>query len=137
MKRGAVLLRLLCYMIGSACLSVAANAQTADVGSVHWAYSSYFGTGWYELRDNRDVFVLRMAPRWDLREAELADDGQRTLGINFRLAITTGLDNFTIVDIPDAVSSDNLASLSITPGVDITIPINERWTLRPYACSRI
>ena len=102
-------------MIGSVCLSIAANAQTADVSPVHWAYSSYFGTGWYELRDNRDVFVLRMAPRWALREAELAEDGQRTLGINFRLSITTGLDNFTVADIPSAVAPDNLASVSITP----------------------
>jgi len=124
---------LLCCMIGSMSLSAAANAQTAEVSSVHWAYSSYFGTGWYELRDNRDVFVLRMAPRWDLREAELGEDGQRTLGIKFKLAITTGLDNFTVVDIPGAVTPDNLASLSVTPGVDITIPISERWTLRPYA----
>jgi hypothetical protein len=74
-----------------------------------------------------------MAPRWDLREAELAEDGQRTLGINFRLSITTGLDNFTVADIPSAVAPDNLASVSITPGVNFTIPINERWTLGPYA----
>jgi hypothetical protein len=124
---------LLCFLIGSACLSAAANAQTADVGSVHWAYSSYFGTGWYEVRDNRDVFVLRVAPQWQLRETELAEDGERTIGIDFKLAITTGLDNFSVVDIPDAVTPDNLASLSVTPGVDFTIPINERWTLRPFA----
>lgn len=124
---------MLCFAIGSACLSAAANAQATDVSSVHWAYSSYFGTGWYEVRDNRDVFVLRVTPRWDMREAELSEDGERTLGIQFSLSITTGLDEFTVADIPGAVTTDNLASLSVTPGVDFTIPVSERWTLRPFA----
>lgn len=122
----------LCFTIGSACLSAATNAQSTDVSSVHWAYSSYFGTGWYEVKDNRDVFVLRVKPRWDMREAELSEDGERTLGIQFSLSITTGLNEFTATDIPSAVTTDNLASLSITPGVNFTIPINERWTLRPF-----
>ena len=124
---------LLCLVIGPVCLSTVANAQGADVGSVHWAYSSYFGTGWYEVRDNRDVFVLRIAPQWELREAELSEDGERTVGIDLKLAITAGLDEFSVVDIPGAVDTENLASLSVTPGVDFTIPISERWTLRPFA----
>ena len=108
-----------------------AFAQESSNSSVHWAYSSYFGTGWYQVSGDRDVYVLRGTPRWELREAELTKDGTRTIGIEFRFPVTIGLDQFDIDDIPGTTDPDNLASLSVTPGVDIIIPITERWTLRP------
>ena len=111
----------------------AAQAQDPEASPVHWAYSSYFGTGWYTIEDSRDVYVLRAAPRWQFQEANLAEDGERTIGINFRLGIAAGLDSLALDNLPGAVAEDNLASLSVTPGVEVTIPVSTRWTLRPYA----
>ncbi len=119
--------------VSQAGLLSVAHAQDASPSAVHWAYSSYFGTGWYEVRDDRDVYVLRVMPRWTLREASLSENGERELGIEFRLALTAGVDSLTLDDIPGVIAPDNLASLSMTPGVDITVPITDRWTLRPYA----
>jgi hypothetical protein len=122
-------------LAGSICLLLTfanIHAQEPAASSVHWAYSSYFGTGWYQVSGDHDVFVLRTTPRWELREADIAEDSTRTIGIELKFPITIGLDRFQIDDIPGAIDPDNLASLSITPGVDITIPINERWALRPF-----
>jgi hypothetical protein len=132
-KTSGNLLRLL---VGSACLffSIAGvQAQESSSSSIHWAYSSYFGSGWYQVNGDRDVFVLRTTPRWELREANLAEDGARTLGIELRFPITAGLDKFDIDDIPGAADPDNLASLSVTPGIDLTVPLSKRWALRPFA----
>jgi hypothetical protein len=109
------------------------RAQESTLNSIHWAYSSYFGTGWYRVSGDRDVFVVRMTPRWEYREAAFPENGEREIGIEFRFPITAGLDNFSTDDIPGAIDLDNVASLSVTPGVDITIPVTERWWLRPYA----
>ena len=128
-----LLLALLSLSAGQAGLSSVAHAQDASAGSVHWAYSAYFGTGWYEIGDDRDVYTLRVMPRWTLREASLSEGGKRELGIEFRLAITAGVDSLTLEDIPGVIAPDNLAGLSATPGIDITVPITDRWTLRPYA----
>jgi hypothetical protein len=108
-------------------------AQESTINSVHWAYSAYFGTGWYQVSGDRQVFVIRGTPRWEMREASFSADGERTIGIEFRFPITGGLDNFSTHDIPGSVDLDNVASLSVTPGIDITIPVTERWWLRPYA----
>jgi hypothetical protein len=117
-----------------ACLAQpAAKAQDLNLESVHWAYSSYFGTGWYEVNDERNVYVLRMTPRWDLREANIAEDGARRIGYELSLAITAGLDRFSLDDLPGVVEPDNLASLSVTPGISMTVPVTERWSLRPFA----
>ena len=127
------LLRLLILPV-CLCLSFAeSRAQETTNNAVHWAYSSYFGTGWYQVNGERDVFVLRMTPRWELREADFAEHGAKTIGIELSFPITLGLDKFDLDDIPGAVDPDNLASLSVTPGIDITVPISERWALRPYA----
>jgi len=128
--------RLLSPLFGSACLLLVVAdccAQDTSSSSVHWAYSSYFGSGWYQVNDDRDVFVLRTTPRWELREADIAEDGSRTIGIELKFPITAGLDRLQIDDIPGTANPDNLASLSVTPGVDITIPVGERWALRPFA----
>ena len=110
-----------------------ASAQETGNSSVHWAYSAYFGTGWYQVSGDRDVFVIRTTPRWELREADLSEDGTRTIGTEFRFPITIGLDKFDIDDIPGTTDPENLASLNVTPGIDVTIPVTERWALRPYA----
>ena len=109
------------------------RAQDSTASSVPWAYGAYFGTGWYQIEGDRDIYVIRYTPRWEFREAEIAEDGTRTIGIEFRLPITFGLDHFSYDDLIGSADLDNLSSLSFTPGIDVTIPITERWLLRPYA----
>jgi hypothetical protein len=109
------------------------RAQESAASSVPWAYGAYFGTGWYEVEGDREIYVIRYTPRWKYREADLADDGTRTIGIEFRFPITFGLDNFSYDDLVGSTDLDNLTSLSVTPGIDITIPVTERWLLRPFA----
>lgn len=128
-----VLFVFFCGAISQALLVTSAHAQDPEASPVHWAYSSYFGTGWYRIKDDRDVYVLRAAPHWMFREASLDESGERTIGVNFRLALAAGLDSLALDDIPGAIATDNLATLSVTPGVEVTVPMNTRWTLRPYA----
>jgi len=126
------------FLILSVCLLFSVpvtRAQDSPDISVPWAYSAYFGTGWYNVGGRRDVYVFRYTPRWEYREADIAEDGTRTIGIQFRFPITFGLDNFSYEDLPGSFDPDNLTSLSVTPGIDITIPVNQRWSLRPFAAA--
>ena len=124
------------FLIFSACLlfSLAdSRAQEPDASSVPWAYGAYFGTGWYRVDGDREIYVIRYTPRWEFREPDLSEDGTRTIGIEFRFPITFGLDNFSYDDLVGSANPDNLTSLSVTPGIDITIPVTEKWLLRPFA----
>ena len=121
---------------GMICLLLAcsgAGAQETTRNSIHWAYSSYFGSGWYTVGEDQDVYVLRMTPRWEKQEARFTEDGGRTIGIEFLFPITTGLNTFSLDDIPGTADPDNLASLSVTPAIDVVVPVSERWWLRSYA----
>ncbi len=113
-----------------ACAGQAAAQDESDT-PVPWAYSAYFGTGWYRLTDGRDVFVMQGTPGWTLTEPALTDRG-RTIGIRLGLPVSVGFENFGVDDPTGVLDPDNVAIASVTPAVSVTIPVNDRWTLRPY-----
>jgi len=101
------------------------------VEQVHWALGAFFGTGWYQVDSNRSVFILRIPPSQTLREASLAADGERKLGIEIHYPVSLGLSK--LEDIPDFIDYQNFSTLSFTPGLELEIPVNSRWSLRPNA----
>lgn len=120
-------------LVAALLLPQATLAQESPPSQVHWAYSAYFGTGWYRVASDRDVYVVRVTPRWDRGEPSIDEDGNRTLGLFFKTPVSFGLDRFDYDDIAGAANLDNVSFLSVNPGIDIEIPVNEVWTLRPFA----
>ena len=110
---------------------VALYAAPPEYEPVHWAYSTFFGTGWYQIGDNRSVFVLRVPPRQTLRESGFKDTGERKIGVEIKYPLTLGM--HSIDDIPGIIQTDNFGTVSFTPGVELEIPINEKWSLRTFA----
>ena len=98
---------------------------------VHWAVGAFFGTGWYQVDDNRSVFVLRVQPRQQIRDPALPEEGERRLGVEILYPLSLGFSQLD--DIPDFIEFDNYATISFTPGVVIEVPVNPRWSLRPFA----
>jgi len=98
---------------------------------VHWAMGAFFGTGWYQVDDNRSVFVFRIPPRQTIRKSGFDQDGNRELGIEIHYPLSFGLHNMN--DVPDFIDFDNYGTVTFTPGVQLEIPVNEKWYLRPYA----
>ena len=52
-------------------------ARDDPAKQVHWAMGAFFGTGWYQVDDNRSVFVFRIPPRQTLRESSFDENGKR------------------------------------------------------------
>jgi hypothetical protein len=98
---------------------------------VHWAMGAFFGTGWYRVDNNRNVYILRVPPSQTLRESSINANGERTLGIEIQYPVSFGMHNLDTLD--DFLDFDNYATVSFTPGVQVEIPVTEKWYLRPYA----
>lgn len=128
MKR--LLLLMLCLQALSPCVAADA-APNADYEPVHWAFSAFFGTGWYQVEDNRSVFILRVQPRQTVRESAISSGGTRTLGLEIRYPVSMGFHDTE--DLPGIIEPDNFGTLSFTPGVELEIPVNEHWYLRTNA----
>jgi hypothetical protein len=97
---------------------------------VHWAVAAFFGTGWYKVDENRSAFIFRIPPRQTVQEAGWHENGKRKLGIEIQYPVALGL--HTLDDIPDFIEFDNYGTIAFTPGVQVEIPVNEKWSLRPY-----
>ncbi|MGB5489024.1 MAG: hypothetical protein WBN06_16660, partial [Lysobacterales bacterium] len=80
----------LMFLLISITDSLAAEAKTV-FEPVHWAYSSFFGTGWYQVEDTRSVFVVKAPIRQTLRTSSLTESGSRKLGVEIRYPVTVGL----------------------------------------------
>lgn len=107
------------------------TGMAQETSSVHWAYASLLGTGWYQLSGERQVFVIRVPPSWQYREAELEEEGLARAGLRLQLPVTLGLHRLD--EVGDLLDPDNVGTLSFTPGVEVEYPVDERWRLLGYA----
>ncbi len=105
--------------------------EKSDFEPVNWAYSSFFGTGWYQIKDARSVFVLRIPPRQTLRKSSISETGERKFGIEIKYPLTIGLHD--VEDLGGIIENDNFGTVAFAPGVELEIPVNQRWYLRPFA----
>jgi hypothetical protein len=131
MTRPVVLTLLFALSMPLAAAAQAVPYETEPAKQVHWATAAFFGSGWYQVDDNRSAFIFRIPPRQTLRTSGWNDDGTRRLGIEIHYPLALGLHRLD--DIPDFIEFDNYGTITFTPGVEIEIPVNQRWYLRPYA----
>lgn len=119
------------------CFPVLLQAQTVPYAEpepekqVHWAMAAFFGTGWYQVDENRTSFIFRIPPRQTVRESGWHENGKRKVGVEIQYPVALGL--HSLDDIPDFIEFDNYGTITFTPGVQVEIPVNEKWYLRPYA----
>ncbi|MBE9547861.1 MAG: hypothetical protein IMF09_00525 [Proteobacteria bacterium] len=98
---------------------------------VHWAMGAYFGSGWYQVDSNRSMYILRIPTRQTLSASSIDGQGEREFGIEILYPLTFGL--HTLDELPDFIDFDNFATVSFTPGIQVEIPVTQKWSLRPYA----
>ena len=129
------LLLICAVLLSGLAQSIVAEAQLKAVDEepakqVHWAMGAFFGTGWYQVDENRTVYVFRIPPRQTVRESSIDADGKRKLGVEIQYPLSIGLHNLD--EIPDFIDFENYGTLSFTPGVQVEIPVTQKWYLRPY-----
>ena len=137
-QQGRVLLvhlRRLSAVVALACLNPTAIAQESDQVSptIHWAYASFFGTGWYKINDQRNGFAVRAPLRWTFGEAGFDESGDRQIAYTLRLPFTVGLARLDFEDVPGVLDPDNLVTASANISLDADIPITKRFHVRPVA----
>lgn len=97
---------------------------------IHWAYSSFLGTGFYRVAGDREVFVLDMPFSWNWREPGAGGQGWEDLGIQFDFPVTVGVHRLDFLG--GTLDPENFGTLSFTPGVDLRYALTDRWMLRGY-----
>ena len=98
-----------------------------DTGNLfHWAYAPAFGTGFYRV-EGVDTFMITFRPKIDLRKPK--DD---RIGIKLTLPLSFGLQEIDADKITNPDLEDLFTTASLVPGVELDIPIGQRWRVRPF-----
>lgn len=126
-------LALTVLVFGGLTQSTIAQEPESFEPTIHWAYASFFGTGWYKINNQRSGFIMRAPFRWTVGEAQIDDQGTRQIAYSVRLPFTLGVAQLDFDDIPGIVDPDNLATASANISLDADIPITRRFHVRPVA----
>lgn len=124
---------LICLFLVLNCPLLLANggAQPTESDTIHWAMSSFLGTGLYRIDDDLSVFVIRIPPRQTVRESWFNSRDDRGIGIEIKYNTTLGI--FSFDDQPSTIDWDDFGIFSFTPGVELEIPVTQDFYLRPFA----
>lgn len=105
-----------------------ASAGADEPGdTINVAYAQILGSGIYEIGDRR-AYVLNMPFAFVLYEPE-----NRDWAMNLLLPVTVG-----VLDVPwddfwgSDLDGDRLQTLSVVPGIEMDIPLDDHWSLKPF-----
>ncbi len=107
--------------------AVAGAEDSGPADSINIAYANILGSGIYEIGDRR-AYVLNMPFEFVLYEPE-----NRDWTMNLLLPVTVGVldmdwDKFWDIDL----DGDRLQTLGVTPGIEMDIPLDDHWNLKPF-----
>ena len=120
-------------LCGLLLLASPAFSQEAETPTVHWAYASFFGTGWYKINDQQSAFIANFAPLWKSEPATWFGEGGEGITYSLRVPITVGVARLDFDDVPGILDPDNFSTTSIGLRADLDVPITERFSVRPNA----
>ena len=112
------------------CQVLVPGAMAADDDldrTINIAYANILGSGIYEI-GGRSAYVLNMPFEFVLYEPKEAD-----WSLNLLLPVTVGVLDVDWKEFWDGnENGDRLQTLGVTPGVELDMPLSERWTLKPF-----
>jgi len=107
----------------------AITADTSEIELTNFAFANYLGSGLYSSGD-RKLFILRLPLSSDLIEGSTRKAG---LVLRYPVALGVGLlDDEVLPEIGDLVDFNNFVTLSVVPGLEYVVPVNDIWKLSSF-----
>jgi len=103
-----------------------ANSSDEDQSVVNYSYATYFGTGAYQVRDQK-AYVIRAPLSYGVREPS-----REQPGITILLPTLAGFYDYDFDSVFQGDTPGDAATLSFVPGVAFEYVMNERWRLKPF-----
>jgi hypothetical protein len=122
--------QILIALLGLLLLPAAVVAQTnspLEQLRVSYIYSAVMGTGSYKI-DNRRISMLRIP--FAYTQHELTEEQN---GLKWHAPVVVGYDALNYPDWLSRIVDDELATLSIMPGIEILYRAGDIWVLKPFA----
>ena len=99
-------------------------------GVADYAYSVFVGTGKYSIQD-RTIYIFRAPLEFDLYEIDTKTNKQ--LDLKLLIPVAIGVTNFEKLDELPELDVSDIQTLSFAPGLELSVPLNEHWQIKPFA----
>ncbi len=103
-------------------------AELEDV-DLSYVYPIVMGTGVYKI-DGRRLSMITLP--LSITSARLDEDDPE-FGVKWLLPVTVGYDEVEDFDWLEDQIDENLVTLSAMPGLQVSIPLDDTWIVRPFA----
>jgi len=125
------LLLVLLVCVLSLIIGGSANSARADEGPddlFNFSFAVWLGSGVYRVKDaDKRYAVLRVPAAYTLRPADIEKQALiDRLGFSLLLPAVVGVEDETDTDF-------TFGAVAFVPGLEVQIPINRYWTLKPFA----
>ena len=125
-----VVFRLILLFALAVSAALPAHGQTRAVQDqqdlINWYYAATFGTGVYAAGD-RTVAVIQLPISYTL--VPISED---RYGLTLKSPVTFGFYDYSFDAVFVGDLPNQLSTLSVMMGLEWELPLNRRWTLRPY-----
>jgi len=128
--RLALLVTVPLVSLGLLCAQPALSQETSEP-AVHWAYASFFGTGWYKISDQQSAFIANFAPRWTSFDTGWSKVADREAVLTVRIPVTVGVAQLDFEDVPGTLDPENFSAVSAGLRADLDLPVTARLSVRP------
>ena len=103
-----------------------AQSNLVDELSVSYIYAAVMGTGTYKI-DDRRISMLRLPFAYTQRKMT-----EEEPGIKWNAPVVLGYDSLNDSDWVDRLLEDELVTLTILPGFEVSQPFNDVWSFKPF-----
>ena len=119
----------LCLLVGVIMSGVNSPARAGeDPGDLfNYSFAVWLGSGFYKINDaDKRLAVLRVPARYSLRPMR-GDETAPIDRLGFRLLLPA------VIAYEEQTDSDfSFGAFAFVPGLEIEIPVNQYWTLKPF-----
>jgi hypothetical protein len=118
---------LLCPCLATAQIALDQDVDLEDI-ETSYIYPVVMGTGVYKI-DGRQLAMLTI-PISITQHRENEDDND--YGLKWYAPVTIGYDQISDTNWLDQLLTEELVTLSIVPGAQLTIPLSDNWLIRTF-----
>jgi hypothetical protein len=107
-------------------VAIAQEEPDVEFDPLNFAFAAYAGSGIYQS-SNGTVYLFRIPISYGIVSPE-----KHPVGVRLRIQATLGFYNFDPNDLIDLIIPDQVGTISVLAGVELPIPIYEKWVLGPF-----
>jgi len=112
--------------------AIAQESEETEESLIHWSFANQFGTGIYEISEDKTLYILRVQPRFHLDLTPDRADPSRHIYLELGVPVSVGTHRFKLGDVFQGDYPERVRQFALGAAVGLEVPVSSRWRIRPH-----